>query len=114
MVFLLGSRVYDFLELVEVQLIAIFKSSIALSLLLDSVVGQMDELIFAIVQLVFLATRSQIPFFAEVYFKILINEDPNANIEFPLIYQIWSFDILLYYERLVSLDHDWILSIGVF
>lgn len=102
------------MKLVEIQLVAVFKPSVALGLFLDGVVREVDELVFTVVEFVLLAAGSEIPFFAKVYFKILIDQDPNTNVEFPLVDQIGPFYVLLYYEGLIPLDDEWVLRIGIF
>ena len=84
------------LELIEIQLVAIFISAIALGVLLYRIISQMDKLIFTIVFKLILECRGpQVAFLEEEDFHVLINEHPNPDIKFTPFYQKWFFNILL-------------------
>lgn len=65
------------------------------TLYLDSVVCKMNHVVLAVVEDVFLASSSKIPFLAEVYFHVLVNQYPDPYIELPVVDEIRPLDVLL-------------------
>ena len=79
-------RINYLLKLIEVKLVAILKATISLGISLNGVVGQMDVLVFTVVESIFEAAGSKIAFFVEEDLEFLVDEDPDANIKLPLVY----------------------------
>ena len=69
-----------------------------LCLLLNSNVRQMDGLLVQIRQVELLRRRPAVAFLCHVDLQVVIQEDPNADVELSALYQKWVLQVLLYYE----------------
>ena len=93
------------LESRETQLVSILKISIVLSILLHSIISQMDEGIINILEVnTELAGRCpQVALLEEIQVMVLVEKHPDPNVEFPLENQQWPLDVLLN-DKCVVLD----------
>ena len=73
------------LKLSKVKLVAIFKFAIVLALFLNSIIGEVDILIFAIVELILKSGSPKIPFLEKEYLLVLVYKDPNSYVEFSVV-----------------------------
>ena len=87
------------MELVEVKLVAVLVLAVAARIPLDGVVGQMHEWIVAVVKFVFTARRAQVSFLKEEHFHVLVDEDPDADVELAFANQQRLLNVLLDDER---------------
>lgn len=75
------------LEILKGELIAILERAIANGVLLDCVVGQMDIGVITVIHII-LGTRSaKIAFFEKEALHFLGDEDPDTDVELPVIDQ---------------------------
>ena len=101
-VWLLG--VYDFCEVLETHLVRVFKLTVVLRFVLDGVIGQMDESVAHVVEVVFARTRPHVPILVAVPFQRAVNAGQHSidsEIEFSLVHQKRVVDVLLNYEGAV-------------
>lgn len=89
---------YVLLQIIERQLVSIFKLPIGLAVLLHCVVGQMDELVLAVVNLVVLTGCSQVALFEEVHLHLLSHQHPYSDVELASVDEHGSLDVLLNHE----------------
>lgn len=115
------------LEVPERKLVCVFKLTVVLRMLLDCVVGQMDEIVVYVVGWVGLSWSSDVSFFEEVHIHRLCQKRPDSNVKFPFLQQHRLLDVLLYHKRTVIelefllLDHQfrlickicWVLHFGL-
>lgn len=79
------------------QLIAILELSIAIELLLDGVISQMNRSVIDVVKVdtEFATRRAYVTFLKEVQVLILVEQNPDSDVEFAVADQKRTLDILL-------------------
>lgn len=89
----------DFAQPPKRQLVAIFEHAVAGRVLLDGIVGQMDEIVVDVIELELLGRCADVPLLKEVKVVVLRQQCPHSDIELPFLNQEWPLDILLNHER---------------
>ena len=81
----------------EAQLVAVFKVSVVLGVLLNGVVGQVHESIVYVLEVNTKLGRrcAQISFLEEEQVVVLVEQHPNTNVELASVDQQRSLDVLL-------------------
>jgi hypothetical protein len=84
-------------------LVAVFEDAVGLGVLLNSVVREMHILIIGVVGVdgELRRRRSEVAFGEEVEGGVIVDEDPDSDVELPLVYQERLLDVLLQDERVV-------------
>ena len=84
-------------------MVAVFEDAVGLRVLLNSVVSEMHILIIGVVGVdgELGRRRSEVAFGEEVEGGVIVDEDPDSDVELPLVYQEWLLDVLLQDERVV-------------
>lgn len=87
----------DCLEPRERELVAIFKVTVVLTVLLDCVVSQVHKGVVYVgyIDRKLRRTRPQVTFFEEQKVMILSEADPDSDVELALENKQWSLDVLL-------------------
>jgi len=96
-----------FLKLLEAQGVALFESTVSPVFHLQTLVGQMHEVIF-VFQVVHGATGSHVALFVTVDSEVISNCGPDSKIKLTLLVKKRTFNILLDYPEgmfLVSMPY---------
>lgn len=82
----------------EGKLVAVFKLSVGLIFDLNGVVGQMNSLVThgLLVQGICIGTQADVALLKKKALVILVDQNPNSNVEFSVFYQKWPLNILLH------------------
>ena len=91
------------LELRERKHVSVLVVSVIFSMLLNSIVCQVDKCIVDVLQVdsKFSGRRPKVPFFEEVQILVLSENDPHSDVEFSFVDQQGSFNVFLDDERIV-------------
>ena len=89
--------VHELLELVEAHDVGLLLFAEVLGKLLHSMVGQVHEAVVRVVrvQLELVGAQPQVALLAEVDVALVVEEDPDADVELALAEQQWPLDVLL-------------------
>lgn len=74
-----------FLELIEIELVSIFKSSVVFGILLNGIVGKMYRIVLAVIENVFESRCPKITFSAEEDFHVLVNQNPHPDVKLTIV-----------------------------
>ena len=94
-------RLQILLEVTIRKLVAVFKFSIVLCILLDCIICQVNVFVLKIVKGKFLATCPNVAIFEKVPSQITImchHHPVDANVKLSLLYQQWVLNVGLNYE----------------
>jgi len=91
------------LELWERKHVSVLVVSVIFSMLLNSIVCQVDKCIVDVLQVdsKFSGRRPKVPFFEEVQILVLRENNPHSDVEFSFVDQQGSFNVLLDDKRIV-------------
>lgn len=88
-----------FLKIFEREFVAILELAIVITLLLDSIIRQVDVLVVQIARVVLFAGCADVTVVVVVTLLDTIDGGPeavSANVEFASLDQKWALDVLLY------------------
>lgn len=82
-------------ELVERELVPVFKLRVLETVLLDGVIGEVNEWVIDVLHFEAFTTRSYVPFLEVVAYLSMRDQAPHSDIELTALNQKWVFNVLL-------------------
>ena len=76
-------------------MVSIFELSVVLGVFLDSIVGQVNSVVLAVVEYVLKGCSSEVAFFAEKDFHVLIDQNPHSDVKLSTVDQIRPLNVFL-------------------